>query len=96
VDSESLNFRSVEMGAEVIANMLSLSPDKQVLIATAVLLDGREAARYLVTDVEAGNELASIAEILGKLDPELRTAFAATVLRVALQLRLRPRGSDDR
>jgi len=88
------------MGQEVIASILSLSSEQQVLVATAVLLDGREAARYLLTDVN-GTELANVAENFGRLDPEIRTALAATILRAALQSLSQPRnglarGSDDR
>ena len=63
----------------------ALSPHYRALVAIAVLLDGREASTYLELDAQDGELLRSAAQEVSSLEPELRMAYAGTMLRAALQ-----------
>jgi len=67
-----------------IDELFELSSEEQVLVATAVLLDGREGYRYLENDSRRGDVLGKLAAALGALAPELRLALAASLVRTAL------------
>lgn len=71
--------------AGVISSILELTNEAQALVAVAVLLDGREAARFLATDADIGDELSAVANMLANLAPDLRSALVATILRAAIQ-----------
>lgn len=62
----------------------SLSAEHQVLVAFAVLLDGREAASFLENDASHGEVLKRAALDIASQDPELRMPFVGTMLRSAL------------
>lgn len=62
-----------------------LSPAHRVLIALAVLLDGRDAGVYVENDAVHGHSLRRAAEDLGSVDIELRQTLAGSLLRAALE-----------
>jgi hypothetical protein len=62
-----------------------LPPKLRALVAVAVLLDGREAGAYLLTDADYGPDLAKAAEELASQAPELRMPFVGSALRAALK-----------
>lgn len=63
----------------------NLAPRDRALVAIAVLLDGREAAEYLVRDAVNGQSLARAAGDLSSQPPELRMPLVGTFLRMALE-----------
>lgn len=73
------------MRGTIITALNSLSPRQRILVATAVLLDGREAALYLDKDEEIGSLLKDVAEELGKCDPSLRMMVLGTVIKESVK-----------
>lgn len=67
-----------------IAKIRNLSPKDRATVATAVLLEGADAALYLEADSERGEILAQAAEELTRLEPEIRLCLTATILRGAI------------
>ena len=63
----------------------SLGAFDRALVAVAVLLDGRDATTYLENDTVRGQALKRAAEDLATTDMELRMAYAASMLRKALE-----------
>ncbi len=62
-----------------------LAPRQRVLVAMAVLLDGREASGYLKFDAVSGTALSKAADDLAAQPPELRMPFCGSALRQALR-----------
>ena len=62
----------------------SLAARQRALVAIAVLLDGREAAVFLESDVAHGEDLKEAALMLAELEPDLRMPYIGTMLRGAL------------
>lgn len=63
----------------------SLPPRLRALVAVAVLLDGRDAGSYLITDAECGHDLYRAAEELSDPTPDLRMPLVGTLLRGVLK-----------
>ena len=63
----------------------SLGAFDRALVALAVLLDGREATTYLENDAVRGQALKRAADELASTDMELRMAYAASMLRRAVE-----------
>lgn len=64
----------------------SLPPREQALVVIAVLLDGREGAQYLQSDLRYGEQLSHICRDLALLSPDLRMPLLGTILRRVLPL----------
>lgn len=62
-----------------------LSPRQRALVTVSVLLDGREAPSYLLSDAVNGIALSEGAEKLSQHSPELRMPLVGTLLRMALE-----------
>ena len=62
----------------------NLSAKDRLLVALAVLLDGREASTYLSTDSINGSGLKKAALDLSAIEPELRMPLVGTLLRQAI------------
>lgn len=62
----------------------SLSPREQVLVALAVLLDGRDASHYLASEGPRQIALTRAALDCSEMDPGLRVPLVGTLLRQAL------------
>lgn len=66
-----------------IKQFKALSRDEQAIVSLAVLLDGRDAADFLASDV-ANPQLAKIAEGLASLALELRVPLLGSLFREAI------------
>ena len=64
-----------------LSRFRALGPPEKVLVAVAVLLDGRDAAEFLKNDKERGMALSRAAEDLSELEPDLRMPLLGSLLR---------------
>jgi hypothetical protein len=62
----------------------SLGAVDRLLVAAAVLLDGREAGVYLENDLTQGEKLKAAALDLAGYEPELRMPLVGSILRSAV------------
>lgn len=67
-----------------VARLKNLNARSRALIATAVLLDGQDAAAYLAHDHERSQVFEELTHGILKLDLELRFQLMATILREAV------------
>ena len=61
-----------------------LLPRQQALVALAVLLDGNDAAAFLVQDARVGQLYRDVAEALSRDDLEMRLPYIGTLYREAV------------
>jgi hypothetical protein len=67
-----------------LSRFRALSRREQALVATAVLLDGHDAAEYLSSDKERKTALMRAAKDLAELPLDLRVPLLGTVLRESI------------
>ena len=65
----------------IIERFMNCSPEEKALIAFAVLLDGYDAADFLMCDRENGIFLAKMAKDLASIPVETRVPLLGTILR---------------
>ncbi|MFN8391709.1 MAG: hypothetical protein U0136_15580 [Bdellovibrionota bacterium] len=63
----------------------ALSQREQAVVATAVLLDGHDAAEYLSSDKDRKTALSRAAKDLAEIPLDLRLPLLGTLLREALR-----------
>ncbi len=63
----------------------TLSARQRALVATSVLLDGRDAESYLSNDAASGAMLSKVALELSELPVELRMPLVGVLLRAAIE-----------
>ena len=68
-----------------VQKLRSLGSQHRALVAIAVLLDGREAVRYLEGDSAHGGALAKAAQDVAELPSDLRIPLLGTTHRAAVR-----------
>ena len=68
-----------------LSKFRELSPKEQAIVSVAILIDGHDAALYLLSDRERKGALSKAADDLAQLPPDLRLPLAGTLLRRALE-----------
>lgn len=67
----------------------NLDLDERLLVLLSILVDGEAAPLYLSPGAGTGSEIQESCKELAAMDPELRVAFAGTLLRDEVQRLIR-------